>query len=233
MTEKYMSTWSMTGPRAPAGSPAVLVGAATRRTEHRALARTLTARRWGRAAVTVGGLCALVAGLAPAAQADTVIATVPVGSTPEGVAITPDGNHAYVTNAGDGTVSVISTATNTVTAAVPVGSTPRGVAITPDGTRVYVTTGGARDGTVSVISTATNTVTAAVPVGGTPFGVAVAPDGMHAYVTNLVGDSVSVIETATNTTATVPVGVGPRGVAITPDGTHTYVTNSGDGTVSV
>ena len=30
------------------------------------------------------------------------------------IAVTPDGKHAYVTNAGDGTVAVIATATNTV-----------------------------------------------------------------------------------------------------------------------
>jgi YVTN family beta-propeller protein len=36
------------------------------------------------------------------------------GSTPFGVAVTPDGSRVYVANGGDGTVSVISTATNTV-----------------------------------------------------------------------------------------------------------------------
>ena len=51
---------------------------------------------------------------------NTVVATIPVGNVPYGVAITPDGTQAYVTNhgapgaAGDGTVSVIATATNTV-----------------------------------------------------------------------------------------------------------------------
>jgi YVTN family beta-propeller protein len=48
-----------------------------------------------------------------------------------GVAITPDGTHAYVTNFRDTTVSVIATATNTVVATIPVGSGPAGVAITP------------------------------------------------------------------------------------------------------
>ncbi len=48
-----------------------------------------------------------------------------------GVAITPDGTHAYVTNQDATTVSVIATATNTVVATVSVGSGPVGVAITP------------------------------------------------------------------------------------------------------
>jgi YVTN family beta-propeller protein len=70
---------------------------------------------------------------------NTVVATIPVGSNPLGVAITPDGEFVYVTNSGAGTVSVISTASNTVVATMPVGSNPLGVAITPDGEFVYVT----------------------------------------------------------------------------------------------
>ena len=47
---------------------------------------------------------------------NTVVATVPVGSSLIGVAVTPDGAFVYVTNTGSGTVSVIATATNTVVA---------------------------------------------------------------------------------------------------------------------
>ncbi|KJY41006.1 hypothetical protein VR41_14150, partial [Streptomyces sp. NRRL B-1568] len=63
----------------------------------------------------------------------TMDPTVTVGTFPTGVAITPDGLHAYVANEGSNDVSVISTATNTVTATITVGATPFGVAITPDG----------------------------------------------------------------------------------------------------
>ena len=47
--------------------------------------------------------------------------------------------NAYITNAGDGTVSVINTATNTVVGSpITVGNFPMGVAVTPDGSKVYV-----------------------------------------------------------------------------------------------
>ena len=63
---------------------------------------------------------------------NTVVATVPVGLFPlGGIAITPDGTRAYVTNSNSNTVSVIDTATNTVVATVPVGVSPDGIAITP------------------------------------------------------------------------------------------------------
>ena len=45
-----------------------------------------------------------------------VVATIPVGNEPLGVAFTPDGTQAYVANIGSNTVSVIATATNTVVA---------------------------------------------------------------------------------------------------------------------
>ena len=43
---------------------------------------------------------------------NTVTATVTIGSKPAGVAITPNSEYAYVTNAGGTTVSVISTDSN-------------------------------------------------------------------------------------------------------------------------
>ena len=117
---------------------------------------------------------------------------------------------AYITNADDDTVSVITTATNTVEDTVPVGDGPRGVAVTPDGARVYVAN--ALSGTVSVIATATNTVEDTVPVGDAPGGVAVTPDGARVYVANALSGTVSVIATATNAVeATVAVGTVPRG----------------------
>jgi YVTN family beta-propeller protein len=65
---------------------------------------------------------------------NTVEATsIPVGAIPTAVAVTPDGAFVYVVNlvtfSGNGTVSVISTATNAVVATVPVGSVPDGIAM--------------------------------------------------------------------------------------------------------
>ena len=94
-----------------------------------------------------------------------VVATVPVGNVPSGVAITPDGTHVYVANSNPGTlgtpgtpgtVSVIAAASNTVVATVQVGVDPIGVAVTPDGTHAYVANAGNNisvNGTVSVIAT--------------------------------------------------------------------------------
>src|SRR5436190_940249 len=73
-----------------------------------------------------------------ATSTNTVTATIPVGSFPLGVAVTPDGGKVYVTNYGSATVLVIATSNDAVITAIPVGFFPDGVAVTPDGSAVYV-----------------------------------------------------------------------------------------------
>ena len=55
------------------------------------------------------------------------------------------------------------------------------------------------------------------------------------YVANTGDNTVSVIDTATNTVVGLPIPVGnaPETLAVTPNGTKVYVTNVGDNTVSV
>ena len=78
---------------------------------------------------------------------------------------------------------------------------------------------------------------------GLGLGTATAQAQIRAYVANADTNTVSVVDTASNTVlATIPVGpipFAPIGIAITPDGTRVYVTNAGDpfdranGTVAV
>jgi YVTN family beta-propeller protein len=139
--------------------------------------------------------------------------------------------NAYITNSGDGTVSVIDTVTNTVIATIAVGAQPFGVAVAPDRSKVYITNNAGNS--VSVIDTATNTVVATILVQeNSPIGVAVTPDGGKAYVANQSSESVTIIDTATNT-VTGRIFVGDfhlaTGVAVTPDGTKVYVTSLNPG----
>ena len=178
----------------------------------------------------------LIALLPQPVSAQTLTASIPLGNGSYGVAFTPNGEYAYVTNQNSGTVSVISTASNTVTAKVTLGSAPYAVAVTPNGAYVYVTNVG--NDTVSVISTATNKLVATVIVGNDPTGVAVTPNGEYVYVSNddalSNNNSVSVISTATNTvTATISVGRSTSSVAVTPNGKYAYVTSYSSGLISV
>jgi YVTN family beta-propeller protein len=142
-----------------------------------------------------------------------VTATIAVGADLSGVAITPNGNFAYVASVVSSTVFVIRTALNAVVDSIPGTSFAIGIAIVPSGASAYVTL--IVDASVAVIDTATDTIAAVVPVGLFPVLPAVTPNGSFVYVTNSGDKSVSVIDTATNlVTAIIPVGNFPQGIAI-------------------
>jgi len=182
-----------------------------------------------------------------ATASNTVVDTIPVGTSPSGIAITPDGTHAYVVDSnvglsGTSNVFVIDIATNTVVDTIPVGALPIGIAITPDGTHAYVANAG--DDTIGVIEITTNTVVDTIPLGVGPVGVAITPDGTQVYVVCVADalaqtQAVSVIATASNTVvSSIPVGLrfpnaAYMGLAVTPDGTGVYVANGGANTLSV
>jgi YVTN family beta-propeller protein len=69
---------------------------------------------------------------------------------------------------------------------------------------------------------------------GLGFAASPAAAAPFAYVANSSDNTVSVIDTGTNTVvATVPIGTFPIGVAVAPDGKHAYVTNFLSNNVSV
>jgi YVTN family beta-propeller protein len=79
---------------------------------------------------------------------------------------------------------------------------------------------------VSTINSATNKeVGSPIEVGNGPDSIAITPNGRRAVVTNFLGESVTVIETATRKpVGTISLGARPVQVAITPDGKTAYVT---------
>mgnify|MGYP003349380886 CR=1 FL=1 len=78
-------------------------------------------------------------------------ASVSTGTSPAGIAISPNGVYAYVTNQGDDTVGQYQIAsgrlTAMATATVATGDAPHSVAVSPDGRYAYVTN--SADATVS------------------------------------------------------------------------------------
>ncbi|MFH1150288.1 MAG: hypothetical protein V1748_07425 [Actinomycetota bacterium] len=164
--------------------------------------------------------------------AQTVVATVPVGTSPEGVGVNPTTYKISVTNAFTKNVSVLDGASDTVTATVGVGTSPFGVGVNPTTNKIYVAN--KLTNNVSVINGVTDTVTATVVVGASPEGVGVNPTTNKIYVTIPGSNNVSVIDGVTDTvTATVGVGNQPRGVGVNPTTNKIYVANELTGNVSV
>ena len=158
-----------------------------------------------------------------------VIATIPVGRGPIGVAVSAD-DTVYVANYDDSTVSVINPGSQTEDDTIEVGGLPVSVAVSNDDT-VYVTASQAN--VVSVINPGSLVEDDTISVGLTPAGLVVSNDDT-VYVTDSGPDrTVSVIAPGALTRSyTVPVGIGPTGIAVTGDDT-VYVANSGSGYVSI
>lgn len=181
--------------------------------------------------------------------------TVNVGGDPTDVAADPSNHTAYVTNANDGTVSLINTATcragdtagcNQLTPTVPVQSYPVADVFDAQTHTVYVTNSGSA--TVSMINTttcnsATQTGCASVPtvnVGYIPDYDEVDTTTQTLYVADAYDNTVSVVNAATcNATvtsgcvqvSTVAVALVPTGLAVDFSNQTVYVATGlgGDG----
>ncbi len=159
---------------------------------------------------------------------------------PMGVAITPDGRTAYVTNSLGNSIVPITLATSSVGAPVRVGSAPAAIAIASNGRTAYVSN--FNDNTVTPVSLgATPLAGRPIPVGAGPWSIAVSSDGSTVLVSDSEGDAVSVIDVATRHVTNLPIGARPQAIAIAPDGTRAFVVDGqaitvialGPGTASI
>ena len=155
-----------------------------------------------------------------AASAQRIVAAVPVGTEPRGVAANPSTGNIYVANVLDGTISVIQK--NIVTATLPVDTLPYLVAVDSKTNRIYAAGCNFQTGAgsmVVVIDGATNQVVTDVTLNescglGTQ-GIAVNPLTNRVYVSDYDDSQEVVIDGATNQILTrvdlsgaLPVGVG-------------------------
>ena len=198
----------------------------------------------GRARRTAGTVTVYVANTAGStvtpirAASHTAGRPIRVGRGPALIAISPDGQTAYVVSVGSTlpdvpgpvTLTPIRTATNrpgreiTVCAAENLGGviSPGAIAITPDSQTVYISCPG------MVVPVRAEAGTASEPVRLSSAGaLAMAADGRTLYVANPDGDTVTPVSTATGEPGPpIVVDSSPGGMVLTPDGTAVLVLTS-------
>jgi YVTN family beta-propeller protein len=166
---------------------------------------------------------------------NTVIATVPVGHYPQGLAINPAGTAVYTANSFSNDFTVIDTVKHTSTT-IPGGLVPVGVAVHPDGTRIYIANVDFMNegiSTVSVVDRATNIIIDEIFCGNGSIGVTMHPDGTVAYVTNTGDGTIAVLNTKTHqVTDTIALETSvpdeiklPVPIVVHPEGTYIYAAN--------
>ena len=190
----------------------------------------------------------------PCGQTVSVVSDDAYTAYPTGIAISSDSKTAYVVLDNNNTLTKIdlTAATPTEGAEIRVGNVPHSVAISPDGKTAYVSneagriarvtdfqgysngtpvvavnpTGATATGTVSVVNLSAFAVAGSIAVGLHPTGMAFL--GKYLLVANAYSDSISVIDTTTNTVAktinlALPIrvhgqaaayGAGPNSIAV-------------------
>lgn len=179
---------------------------------------------------------------ASSSRAQAVVATIPAGNAPEGVAVNTVTNKIYVANflpsANPDGVTVIDGATNSAIT-VPSGFYPVAVAVNETTNKIYVAFRGNcgpfgncnSSGGVTVIDGATNSnTTVSDPNANGPIALAVNSATNKIYVANLFSGNVTVIDGASNSTTTVSdpnaAGLASYAVAINPETNKIYVVNN-------
>lgn len=159
-----------------------------------------------------------------------VIATIPTGTGPEGIAINPVTNRLYVANSTESSVTVIDGATDTVAATVKAGSYCQSLAVNPVTNRIYVANNSGHS--VTVIDGATHQ-TATVRVGQGPRAIAVNPVTNKIYTANYGSRDITGIDGATNAARSIPTGKHPWAVAVDSGANRIFAVNEDSASVSI
>src|SRR5262245_35336454 len=103
---------------------------------------------------------------------------IPVGREPSSIAMQPQSQTAYVANALDGTVSILTIPSRNIHKTLTVGAEPRALALSPNGTRLYMAN--STSNSLTVIDTKREEIVTTVdlsPFGTAPRAIAVTNDG--------------------------------------------------------
>jgi YVTN family beta-propeller protein len=164
----------------------------------------------------------------------TLLQTVPVGKTPHGVKVSPDGKWLVVTNTADNTVSVLSLQPEAkVASTIKTGANPFEVVIANNSNTAYVSN--FLGDSVAVVDIAAGKTTAYIKSGKQPAMISLVNGGGgdKLWIANTGSAEVWLVDAATRKLVTrVPAGQGTHGTALTPSG-KLYVTNTNDNTVTV
>ena len=187
-------------------------------------------------------------------------------SSPGGLALDEDNGLAYVTLSRNNSLGIVNLAARKLEAEIPVGIAPYTVVLA--GSRAYVSnwggrrptdadttgptsgsravvdpqTGIASTGTVSVVDLSRRQAVHEIEVDLHPCDMVLSPDGAQLYVANANSDTISVIDTATNTRVKtlgvkpmdeLPFGSAPNALAISPEGDTLYVANGANNALAV
>lgn len=108
--------------------------------------------------------------------------------------VAPDGRHAWTTDLGSKTVTLVDLVTRRAPQSVEVGVEPEGIALTPDGKTLWVSARGSDR--AFALDPMTLEIRREVAVGDFPLRIAIRPQGDVAVTSDLADSALSVIDLA-------------------------------------
>jgi YVTN family beta-propeller protein len=185
--------------------------------------------------------------------ANSVVATIAVGTRPRGIRASSDGSKIYIALSGtpisgppdkreeqasetryadrsaDG-IAVINCATNKVIDKLQAGIDPENLALLPDDSLLFVSNEDVSS--ASIIDLRSRNIVKKIDVGEEPEGVAT--DGKRVYITCETTNNVYVIDAATHQVLTkFETAQRPRAAAFLPDDSKAYITCESGGAICV
>src|SRR6266850_847528 len=165
------------------------------------------------------------------AASQKLLATIPVGQRPRGVAASRDGGKIFVANSNSNNVSVIDPKTLKVVDTLPAGLDPEGITVDQRGL-IYVVN--ENDSGLTIIDVAKRQIAKRLEVGTEPETAVLSPDGRWVTVSNETSNEVHFIETASGTiVGKVSVPGNPRGMRFCADSKLLYVASEQAHVVSI
>lgn len=156
---------------------------------------------------------------------NTIVTTIPVPDSPGSVAATPDGKYVYI-GLIDGTIAVISTATNAVIDTIYGVPAPSPdyvhLSISPDSAKAYAAI---NTSTVYVLDLINNTVSGTISLSQNTFFAVISPNGMQAYA-SFTGGTIQPIDAVNDTvlgTAFPTTHSNPSRILYSADGASAYI----------
>lgn len=161
------------------------------------------------------------------------LATINIGTSVQGVNITPDGHWAVAVDPNGGRVAVIDVKTLKLAKFIKVGEIPHNVAFTADSKTAYVTLQGGTG--VAVIDLGKLEKVDEIPIPGVigPHNLDFSDHGKILWVRDIVGH-VAVVDVETKKElAVIPVGHGHAGIDVIPGGRYVFTGAIADDVVDV
>ncbi len=154
------------------------------------------------------------------------------------LAVSPSGNHAWTTDLGSKTVTLVDLKTRRAPLSVEVGVEPEGIALTPDGETLWVTARGSNK--AFALDPMTLEIRSEVQTGAFPLRLAIRPQGDVAVTSDLADASLTEIDlTTAKRVRTIAVDDPDNAqtrfqvtILWSPDGERIYVAETGTDTIA-